>query len=175
MLLRKRHNPAKTGNIDGSVKTHGALLDCGNNASTIHVHCYSLKHILTEENKWASLEMALHFIYCEDPTKYQDMCDQIHLDEKWFFLMWDKERYLLFPEEKNPKCCIKHKSYITKVMFLHAVNLLDLGFFRAIQISMMAHQTMKWNLYRQAAQCMKAICGTRLIIPGSPYNAASIR
>ena len=46
--------------------------------STIHVHCNSLKPILTEENKWARLEMALHFRDCEDPTKYQDMHDQIH-------------------------------------------------------------------------------------------------
>ena len=89
--------------------------------STILVHCNSLKPILTEENKWARLEMTLHFIDCEDPTKYQDMCDQIHLDEKWFFLMCEKERYLLLPEEKNPKCCIKHKSHITIVMFLHAI------------------------------------------------------
>ena len=51
----------------------------------IHVHCNSLKPILTEENKWARLEMTLHFRDHEDPTKYQDMHDQIHLDEKWFF------------------------------------------------------------------------------------------
>ena len=49
------------------------------------------------------------------------MLDQIHLDEKWFFLTWEKERYLLPPEEKYPKCCIKHKSHITKVMFLCAI------------------------------------------------------
>ena len=60
-------------------------------ASTICAHCDSLKSILTEENKWARVEMALHFRDPEDPTKYQDMCDWIHLDEKWFFLTWEKE------------------------------------------------------------------------------------
>ena len=90
-------------------------------ASTICVHCSSLKPILTEENKWARLEMALHFRNPEDPSEYQDMHDQIHLDEKWFFLVWEKERYLLFPKEKNPKWCVKHKLHITKVMFLCAV------------------------------------------------------
>ena len=38
-----------------------------------------------------------------------------------FFLTWEKERYLLLPDEKNPKWCIKHKSHITKVMFLCAI------------------------------------------------------
>ena len=37
-----------------------------------------------EEKKWVRLEMALHFIDHEDPTKYQDMRDRVHLDEKWF-------------------------------------------------------------------------------------------
>ena len=49
------------------------------------------------------------------------MLDWIHLDKKWFLLTWEKEIYLLHPEEKNPKCCIKHKSHITKVMFLCAI------------------------------------------------------
>ena len=48
-------------------------------ASIIHVHCNSLKPILTEENKWARLEMALYFVDLEDPTKYQDVRDRVHL------------------------------------------------------------------------------------------------
>ena len=88
---------------------------------TIHVHCNSLKPVLTDENKVARLLMVLHFGDPVDLTKYCDMLDWIHLDEKWFFLTQKKERYLLLLEEKNPKCCIKHKSHITKVMFLCAV------------------------------------------------------
>ena len=88
---------------------------------TISVHCNSLKPVLTEENKVARLLMVLHFRDPVDPTKYCVMLDWIHLDQKWFFLTQKKERYLLLPEEKNPKCCIKHKSHITKVMFLCAV------------------------------------------------------
>ena len=90
-------------------------------ASTIHVHSNSLKPILTEENKLARLLMANHFRDSQDPSKYQDMHDCIHLDEKWFFLTREKELYLLLSDEKNPKHCIKHKSHITKVMFLCAV------------------------------------------------------
>ena len=89
--------------------------------STIRVHCNSLKPVLTEENKVARLLMALHFRDPVDLTKYHDMLDQIHLDEKWFFLTQEKEIYLLLLEEKNPKCCMKHKSHMTKVMFLCAI------------------------------------------------------
>ena len=73
-----------------------ATVHCWIVVSTIRVHCNSLKPILTEENKWARLEIALHFRDPEDPTTYQDMHDWIHLDEKWFFVTWEKER------EKNP-------------------------------------------------------------------------
>ena len=65
--------------------------------------------------------MANHFRDPQDPSKYQDMRDCIHLDEKWFFLTREKEWYLLLPDEKNPKYCIKHKLHITKVMFLCTV------------------------------------------------------
>ena len=90
-------------------------------ASTIRVHSNSLKLILTEENKLARLLMASHFRDPQDPSKYQDMHDHIHLDEKWFFLTREKQHYLLVSKEKNPKRCVKHKSHITKVMFLCAV------------------------------------------------------
>ena len=35
--------------------------------------------------------------------------------------MREKEWYLLHQDEKNPKHCVKHKSHITKVMFLCSV------------------------------------------------------
>ena len=90
-------------------------------ASTICVHSNLLKPILTEENKLARLLMVNHFRDPQDPSKYQDMCDHIHLDEKWFFLAREKEQYLLLLDEKSPKHCLKHKSHITKVMFLCTV------------------------------------------------------
>ena len=74
-----------------------------------------------EENKVAWLIMALDSRDPQDPMKFLDMMDKIHVDEKWFFLSWQKERYLLLPEKKNPEWCVKSKSHITKVMFLCAV------------------------------------------------------
>ena len=70
-------------------------------ASIIHVHCNSLKPILSEENKCARFEMALSFRDPANLGKCQDMRDRIHVDKKWFFLMREKERYLLHHGEKN--------------------------------------------------------------------------
>ena len=80
-----------------------------------------MRPILTEENRLARFEMAMDSRDLDDLTKYQDMHDQIHVDEKWFFLTQEKERYLLHQYRKNLRHCVKHKSRITKVMFLCAV------------------------------------------------------
>ena len=98
VLLRKQRTQWKLATLMGVLKTtvqHWIV------ASTIRVHSNLLKPILTEENKLMRLLMANHFRDPVDSSKYQDMCDWIHLDEKWFF-----------------QRCIKHKSHIAKVMFL---------------------------------------------------------
>ena len=111
----------KAGNIIGVSKTleHHWIVD-----STIQVHSNSLKPVLMEENKVARLVMALDSQDPQDPMypmKFLDMMDCFHVDEKWFFLSRQKERYLLQPEEKNPKQCMKSRSHITKVMLLCAI------------------------------------------------------
>ena len=90
-------------------------------ASMIRVHCNSLKPILTEENKRAHFVMALSFRNPANLGQYQDMRGRIHVDEKLFFLTREKERYLLHHGGEKTKRCVKHKSHITKVLFLCAV------------------------------------------------------
>ena len=116
--LRKRRTQRKLAASLGVSKTtvQRWIVD-----STIWVHCNSLKPVLTEENKVARLIMALESRDPNDPLKFRDMMDRVHVDEKWFFLSRQRERYLLLLEEKNPKRCVKSKSHITKVMFLCAV------------------------------------------------------
>ena len=83
MPLRKQQTQQKLATSMGVLKTtvqHWIV------ASTICVHSNSLKPILTDENKLVRLLMANHFWDPQDPSKYQDMRDHIHLDEKWFFL-----------------------------------------------------------------------------------------
>ena len=117
-LLRMRHTQRKLVKLMGVSKTtvHRWILEL-----TLHVHSNSLRPILTEASRLARFAMAMDARYPVDQTKYQDMCDRIHVDEKWFFLTREKERYLLHQDKKNPKHCVKHKSHITKVMFLCAV------------------------------------------------------
>ena len=82
VLLRKRRTQQKLATSMGVSKTtvHRWIV-----ASMIHVHCNSLKPILTEENKRARFEMALSFRNPANLGEYQDMRDRIHVDEKWFF------------------------------------------------------------------------------------------
>ena len=116
--LRKRQTQRMLVLLLGVSKT---TVQCWIVDSTIRVHCNSLKPVLMEENKVACLIMALEACDPQDPTKFLDMMDDIHIDEKWFFLSRQKERYLLLPGVKNPKRCVKSKSHITKVMSLCAV------------------------------------------------------
>ena len=98
MSLRKRHTQQKLAALMGVSKptVHHWIV-----ALTIHVHCNSLKPHLAGENKLKRVLMAMHFRNPQDPTRYQDMHDWIHLDEKWFFLTWEKEWYLLLQDEKT--------------------------------------------------------------------------
>ena len=116
--LRKQWTQRKLVMSLGVSKTmvHRWIID-----STIQVHSNSLKPVLMEENNVAWLLMALDSWEPQDPIKFLDMMDCIHMDEKWFFLSQQKERYLLLPEEKNPKRCMKSKSHTTKAMFLCAI------------------------------------------------------
>ena len=98
MPLRKRQTQRKLAMSMGVSKT---TVHCWIVASMIHVHCNSLKPILTEENKRARFEMALSFRNPANLGQYQDMRDRIHVYEKWFFLMREKERYLLHHGEKT--------------------------------------------------------------------------
>ena len=80
-------------------------------ASTIHVHSNSLKPILTEEIKWARVEWPCTsgILMISQSTK---TCMTISI--------WMRSGSFS-PEEKNPTHHVKHKSHITKVMFLCAV------------------------------------------------------
>ena len=108
ILLRKRCTQPKSMGVSKTTVHHWIV------ESTLCVHSNSLRPILTEENRLARFKMAMGAHDPVEQTKYQDMCDQIHVDEKWFFLMREKERYLLHRDEENPKCCVKHKLHINR-------------------------------------------------------------
>ena len=55
-------------------------------------------------------------------TKFRDMYDCIHVDEKWFYLTHDRHQFLLVDDDLSPQYCVCHKDHITKAMFLCAVG-----------------------------------------------------
>ena len=88
-------------------------------------HVNSLKPTLTDANKYARLVYALDqvdesTIRSRGASKFKDMFDRVHIDEKWFFLCQENARYILVSDEENPYRHVKHKSHITKVMFVCA-------------------------------------------------------
>jgi hypothetical protein len=85
------------------------------------VHSSPLNPTLKEENKGARVEYCLSFIDPDEPTQYQDMEDSVHLDEKWFYMTTDGERYILLLDEEEPERSVTHKGHIVKVMFLCAM------------------------------------------------------
>ena len=85
------------------------------------VHTSSLKPTLTEENKMSRMELALSFVDKNNTSKFENMEDLIHIDEKWFYLMKDGQRFIIAAHEEEPYRHVQHKSFLTKIMFLCAV------------------------------------------------------
>ena len=85
------------------------------------IHTSSLKPTLTEENKMSRMELALSFVDKNNPSKFENMEDLIHVDEKWFYLTKDGQRFIIAADEEEPYRHVQHKSFLTKVMFLCAV------------------------------------------------------
>jgi hypothetical protein len=50
-----------------------------------------------------------------------DMEEFVHIDEKWFYLRFENEKYYLAPDEPPPERHCKSKRFTTKVMFLAGV------------------------------------------------------
>jgi hypothetical protein len=52
--------------------------------------------------------------------RFDGQYDKVHIDEKWFNMSRDGEIYILTMDEELPVRRVRHKNYITKVMFLCA-------------------------------------------------------
>ena len=85
------------------------------------VHTSSLKPTLTEENKMSRMELALSFMDKNNTSKFENMEDLIHIDEKWFYLTKDGQRFIIVADEEEPYRHVQHKSFLMKIMFLCVV------------------------------------------------------
>ena len=92
----------------------------------IHPHSNAIKPYLTDEHKLHRLAYAAdHVIEVDGEKKWDGMYEEIHVDEKWFFISQETQRVYLTQNEKEtnkvPARKCKSKRYLIKVMFLCAV------------------------------------------------------
>lgn len=52
---------------------------------------------------------------------FQDMMNVIHIDEKWFMMSKDTQRYYKLPNENTHHRFCKSKKFVNKVIFLRCV------------------------------------------------------
>jgi hypothetical protein len=91
-------------------------------AGELRRHSNSIKPLLTDENKKARLRFCLSMVIENETSPvFEDMLDCVHIDEKWFYLTKETQRYYLAPEESVPVRTCKSKRFIPKIMFLAAV------------------------------------------------------
>jgi hypothetical protein len=85
-------------------------------------HSSPLKPYLTDAHKTARLSYCLAKIDKSGSglARFKNHYDEVHVDEKWFWITKDGKHYILAEGEEIPKRKITHKGYITKVMFLSA-------------------------------------------------------
>ncbi|RIA05142.1 hypothetical protein BRARA_K00573 [Brassica rapa] len=91
---------------------------------TIRRHTNAIKPSLTDENIRARLKFCLSMLEKDSlvhEPKFIDMYSIVHIDEKWFYMTKQTEKYYLLPEEEVPHRTCQSKNFITKVMFLAAM------------------------------------------------------
>ena len=101
-----------------------------NKEKILRRHSSALKPTLKDENMVSRVLYCLEEVFPvakEDGTYlFKDMMDQIDVDEKWFHMTRDNEKYIVVAsdDENNEADCpvrrVRHKSYIGKVQFLCA-------------------------------------------------------
>ena len=149
------------------------------------VHTSSLKPTLTDENKMSRMELALSYVDKNNTSKFETMEDLIHIDEKWFYLMKDGQRFIIAADKEEPYRHVQHKSFLTKIMFLCAVarprydTRRNAWFDGKIRIWPIG----KWELVKRSSkkcakgtpvwknQCIKAGCLLRILDPKVPTSS----
>ncbi|CAN0057340.1 unnamed protein product, partial [Scytosiphon promiscuus] len=83
-----------------------------------------LKPLLRDAGKIERLHWARRWVTTVPggSRKFKGMANVVCVDEKWFYLCKDKQRYYLLENEPDPSRKVQHKSHIMKVMFLGAVT-----------------------------------------------------
>ena len=94
-------------------------------SGNIGAHTNSIKPKLSHDHKIRRLNFILSQIISptiDTPPKFSLMYNVVHIDEKWFYMRRETQRYYLFPSnEEEPYWCVQNKNFIGKVMFIATV------------------------------------------------------
>ena len=119
--LRRRTNIRS---LSSEMKVSKSTLHRRIKEGAIRPHSNALKPQLTDQNKQVRLNFCLSMLEPEslnsNPT-FMSMFNVVHIDEKWFYMTKECEKYYLHPQEEEPLRTCKSKKFIVKVMFLAAV------------------------------------------------------
>lgn len=74
-----------------------------------------VKPYLTDENRLKRVLYALEWRDERDRSRYRDMMNVIHVDEKWFYITRINETFYLSEDEPDPSRFVANKLHIKKV------------------------------------------------------------
>ncbi|ETN04520.1 hypothetical protein PPTG_14394 [Phytophthora nicotianae INRA-310] len=92
-------------------------------AGAFRRHTTRLKPLLSDQHRADRLKFAYGFVHRgpRNTRVFDSFMNYVHLDEKWFYLKKENQRFYLGTHEEPPHLTVKNKNYIVKVMFLVAV------------------------------------------------------
>ena len=94
------------------------------NANMLKAHTNAIKSHLTIENMMHRVKFCLRHLHLDQSLnviKFKSMQHIVHIDEKWFYLTKESERYYIVEGEEVVHRTCKSKRFITKVMFMCVV------------------------------------------------------
>lgn len=112
---RMRAGLKKKGIVLSLGTVHRYILLLKGKLATWHV-----KFLLTQEQRENRLQYVNDQII-PGTEEFRSIENDVHVDEKWFYLIMERGRFLMFPEDELPVFYTQHKNSILKVMFLCAV------------------------------------------------------
>ncbi|XP_021721939.1 uncharacterized protein LOC110689458 [Chenopodium quinoa] len=91
----------------------------------LRTHTSTNHPALTSNHKVARLKWVLSHINpipTQGDTKFVDMQEVIHIDEKWFYLNPETSKFYLLPKEEDPYRCQQSKRFKIKAMFIAMIG-----------------------------------------------------
>ena len=82
----------------------------------LKAHASSLRPLLTRKNEIERARFCVSMLNSARAA-LEKLFDQVHVDEKWFHITKDKQKYYLTLDEPEPHREVKLKRFVQKVMF----------------------------------------------------------